>query len=144
MGRRRTSAPPRFVSGGARVGGKVLRVLLAGVGCAADAEISAGVLPRLAGAVPMETKLGQRLTNLSGGLFLEGNPNPLADDFGETEKVWRTGLQEVQNFFSGQTAVFLPGLGVNREAGVFALRRGLLRRLLNCADLLPSPFVIFL
>jgi hypothetical protein len=80
------------VTGGASISGEVVRVLLAGVGCAADAEISAGVLPRLAGAVPVETELRQCLANLGGGLFLERDPNPLADNFGQAEKLGGTRL----------------------------------------------------
>src|SRR3974390_1970705 len=52
--------PPllRVESGGFEVGGKVAAVFLAGVGSAAfGGELAAGVLPTLAGVVPMKANL---------------------------------------------------------------------------------------
>ena len=48
---------------------------------AAQAELAARVLPRLALTIPVETKLRELLPNLGGGLLLEVNPNPTANDF---------------------------------------------------------------
>ena len=45
--------------------------LLVGVACAAQAELAARMLPTLAGAVPMETELCQRLADGGRGLLTE-------------------------------------------------------------------------
>jgi len=54
------------------------------IGCAAQAELAARVLPRLPLTIPVKAQLGQLLPNLGGGLFLELNPNPLPDYLGQT------------------------------------------------------------
>src|SRR6186713_2921954 len=89
----RTVIAPRGESGGdclrglllgtTHAGGVVAGILLVRVACAAQTELAARVLPRLALAIPMETKLGQLLANLGGGLFLELNPNPPANHLGQ-------------------------------------------------------------
>ena len=91
----------------------------------AGAESAAGVLPRLALAIPMEAKLGQLLANLGGGLLGELDPNPLADYLGEAVGVGHLLFQVLQDFGGGPSAVLLAGFGVNRQAivGAGALRR---------------------
>ena len=69
----------------------------------------------------METKLRQNLPQLRRGRLAELNPNPLADNLGKIEQTRIAGFQKLQNFGGGQGAVFLPRLGVNRQAIVFLL-----------------------
>ena len=76
------------------VSGKVAGILLVRITGTMQAEGTAGVLPRLALAVPVKPKLGQLLPLLGGGLGLELHPNPLADHFGEIEQVRIDGVQE--------------------------------------------------
>ena len=72
MGRlARTLAPPSMVLVGGHVGGVVSLILLVGIACAAQAELAARVLPTLAGAVPVEAKLRQRLADGGRGLLTE-------------------------------------------------------------------------
>ncbi len=59
--------------------GVIAGILLVRVGAAAQAELAARVLPRLALTIPVETKLRELLPNLGGGLLFELNPNPLPD-----------------------------------------------------------------
>ena len=62
-------------------------VFLAGVnGGALVSNHAARVLPRLAGVVPMETKLGQNAGDFGRLLLLELNPNPFANHFGQFKK----------------------------------------------------------
>ena len=100
------------------VGRVIAGVFLVRVGGAAHAELAARVLPCLPVAVPMETKLRKLLANLGGGCFAELHPNPLADNLGEIEEVWINGVQQGQNLVGGHGAVFLPCLGINRQARV--------------------------
>ena len=76
-------------------------------------EHSARVLPNLAAAVPVETKLGK----LGGDLLLlrlgEGDPNPLAHHLGQLEGVLQTAMQQVENLVGRKLAVRLPLLAVN-------------------------------
>lgn len=59
-------------------------VFLAGVNAGALLTIRAArVLPRLAGVVPMETKLGQNAGDFGRLLPVKLNPNPLANHFGQ-------------------------------------------------------------
>ena len=73
----------RLGLGAADAGGLVAGVLLVRVGLTAEGEFPARVLPRLALAIPMETKLGQLLADFGGGLLLERDPHPLANHFRE-------------------------------------------------------------
>src|ERR1039458_9436876 len=114
------------------IGGKVARIFFVRVLETAQAERAARVLPCLALAVPMETKLRQNLPQLRRGRLAERNPNPLADNLGEIEQT-RIGIfQKLQDFRSGQGAVFLPRLGVNRQTRIFFVRAGLANGR-NCA-----------
>ena len=122
------SLRPVGVLVGAHGGGVVAGVFLVRVLGTAQAELAAWVLPCLTLTIPMETKLRQLLPNLGGGLLLERNPNPLADNFRKAVKLRRAVQQKVQNLFSGQGAVFLPRLGVNRQA-IVRLRLRLLAQL---------------
>ena len=147
LGGRTVTAPDVVGLVGGHVGGVAGLILLAGVAAAAQAELAARVLPTLAGAVPMKAKLGERLADFGGWLLGEGNPNPLADNLGQLPQAAVLLLEQGQNFFGGQGAVFLPCLGINRETAVsliggrrangLRLRRGV--GLVNCADLALSP-----
>ena len=129
-GRTRSNASlPRGVSGGCRgsrglgapgdAGRAVAGILLVRVGGAcAQRETAALVLPRLALAVPVETKLRQLLANLRGGLLLERDPNPLANNFRDAVNVGQAGEQGVQHLWGRECPVLLAGLGINREAVV--------------------------
>ena len=64
------------------LGGLVGLILLVRVACAAQAELAARVLPTLAGAIPVEAKLRERLAHGGRGLLAERNPNPLPDNLG--------------------------------------------------------------
>ena len=70
------------------------------VACATQTECAARVLPRLPLTVPMETKLRQLLPQSRGGLLLELNPNPLADNLGEIKQVGIYCVQQGQNLVS--------------------------------------------
>ena len=111
---------PLWLVGG---GGLVGLILLVRVACAAQAELAAGVLPCLPRTVPMEAKLRERLADGGRGLLTERNPNPLADNFGKLPQAAVLLLEQGQNLLGGQGAIFLPCLGVNREAFVFFLNR---------------------
>ena len=82
--------------------------LLVWIGCAAQAELAARVLPRLPLTIPMETKLRELLPNLGGGLFLELNPNPLPDYLGQTIRCGQLLVQKGQHLGRRQRAVLLP------------------------------------
>ena len=85
-------------------------------------------------AVPMETKLRQNLPQLRRGRLAECHPNPLADNLGKIEQT-RIGIfQKFQNFWSGQGAVFLPRLGVNRQTRIFFLNCALRCRCCLCRN----------
>src|SRR5690348_9040131 len=81
---------------GPHVGGVIAGILLVWVGLAAQAELSARMLPCLTLTVPMETELRQFLPNLGGGLLFERHPNPFPDNLGKAVNVRQTGQQEVQ------------------------------------------------
>ena len=69
----------------------------------------------------METKLRQNLPQLRRGRLSKRHPNPFSYHLGEIEQT-RIGIfQKLQNFWSGQGAVFLPRLGVNRQTSIFFL-----------------------
>jgi len=91
----------------------------------AQTKCAARVLPCLTLTIPMETKLRQNLAQLRRGRLTERHPNPFADNLGKIEQTRIAGFQKLQNFWCGQGAVFLPRLGVNRQA-IVRLRR-------NCA-----------
>ena len=90
-------------------------------------EDSAGVLPNLAAAVPVKTKLGK----LGGDLLLlrlrEGDPNPLPNNLGQLEDVLQATMQQIQNLIGRQLAVRLPLLAVNVKKSVRLCCRCLLR-----------------
>jgi hypothetical protein len=134
---------------GGDFGGLVGLIFLAGVATAGEPELAARMLPRLAGAVPMEAKLRQSLADGGRGLLAERNPNPLADYLGQFPQAAVLLLEQGQNLVSGQGAVFLACFRVNRQTCVRLVRAGLANGcarhgLLNCADLLLSPGTIFL
>ena len=116
---------------GGNLGGLVGLILLVRVACAAQAELAAGVLPRLPRAVPMETKLRQSLADGGRGLFGEADPNPLAYNLGHLPKAAVLLLEQSQNLVGRQRPVFLPCFGVNRETRVHALRLRCAGRLLG-------------
>jgi hypothetical protein len=99
-------------------GGVIAGVFLVRVLRAAQAEQAAGVLPCLAVAIPVETKLGQLLANLGGGLFFERHPNPLAYDFGEPIRGGQLLVQRGQNFWCRQRAIGFSCFGINRQASI--------------------------
>ena len=116
--------------GVADAGGVVGRILLVWVGLAAQTELAARVLPRLALAIPMETELGQLLVAAppakvvrAGRAVGKPHPNPLANHLGQPIRGGQLGVQQVQNLRQGQGAVLLPGCGVYGEAGVLTLGR---------------------
>ena len=78
------------------------------VGCAAETELAARVLPCLALTIPMETKLRELLPNLGGGLLLELNPNPLPDYLGQTIRCGQLLVQKGQHLRYGQCAIGFP------------------------------------
>src|ERR1035437_6017032 len=110
-------------------------------------KCAARVLPCLPLAVPMETKLRQNLPQLRRGRLAERHPNPLADNLGEIEQTRIAGFQKFQNFRSGQRAVFLPRLGVNRQTRIFFLNCALRCRCCLCRNTISGvgqePFIQF-
>ena len=60
-------------------------------------EVAAWVLPNLALAVPMESKLGQAGGGLRRLFLLELNRNPLADNLAQFPKARGLLVQHVQN-----------------------------------------------
>ena len=83
--------------GGLGVGGVVTGILGVGVFLAAFGNMSARVLPDLALVVPMKAKLRQSPRNLGRLLLREGNPNPLADNFGECVETGGFGAEPGQD-----------------------------------------------
>ncbi len=69
--------------GGDLVGGEIGGVLFPRLLLAAGQGLAARVLPAFASIVPMEAKLREVGADLLSGLLGEGDPNPLANDFGE-------------------------------------------------------------
>ena len=142
----------RGESGGFLVGREVTGILFVWVLETVQAKRSARVLPRLPLTIPMETKLRQQLPQLRRGCLAERHPNPLADNLGKIEQTRIAGFQKLQNFRRGQRAVFLPRLGVNRQAivrlGCGCWRNCALRRVVVCAAQLCGfalePDLIFL
>ena len=98
----------------ARQGGKAGAVTLAGIYAAAfGAELAAGVLPTLAGVVPMEPELRELAADGLGGLLAERNPDPLADNLGEAELLGQPLAEQLQNVVGRQRAVFVALLEVH-------------------------------
>ena len=116
--------PPVLVSGGGRVGGVVGLITLAGVAAAAQAKLAARVLPGLPLAVPMKAKLREGLADSGRGLLAKRNPNPLTDHLGHFPQAAVMLLEQGQDIFGGQGAVFLPCLNINRQTSVMLLRLG--------------------
>ena len=128
---------------GGHVGGKVADIFLVRVLEAPQAEFATRVLPCLPFTIPVKAKLRQNLPHFRCGCLPELNPNPFADHLGEIKQAGIAGFQKLQNFIGGQGAVFLPRLGVNRQAIVFPAAL-VVCSLLNCADRLPRPqFISF-
>src|SRR5688572_23890143 len=76
-----------LLSSGECIGGEVAAISLArviGRGC--NRNRAARMLPRLAVAVPMKAKLGQRSGDFAGLLLGKSNPNPLANNFRDFKK----------------------------------------------------------
>ncbi len=76
-------------SGGVAVAVTLARI----VSCPMVTIDPARVLPRLAGAVPMEAKLGENASHFGGLLARKLNPDPFADDLGSLKELWRLGLK---------------------------------------------------
>jgi len=97
MGKRRLL---RFMgvclSSGFRVCRKVGQIFVAGVTAAAGYKLPARVLPELAFAVPMETKLGQGGGDMARRLLVKLNPNPLADNLTQFPKTRGLVINQVQ------------------------------------------------
>jgi hypothetical protein len=86
----------------------VAAVFLAGIGAAAlGGELAAGVLPKLAGVVPMEAELGELAADFLGRRFGEGDQNPLANDFSQGDLVREPLPEEVQNLVGGEGTILL-------------------------------------
>src|ERR1041384_4082333 len=99
-------------SGGDLVGGEVGAVLGARVGGAAGAELAAGVLPCLPLVVPMEAKLREGAGHLTGLLVGELDPDPLADNLGETEELRCLGAEQLQDARGGKLAILAAFLEI--------------------------------
>ena len=91
-------------------GGVITGILLVWVGCAAETELAARVLPRLALTIPMKTKLRELLPNFGGGLLLELNPNPLANYLGQAIGGGQLLMQKGQYLRRRQRAIGFPCL----------------------------------
>ena len=72
-------------------------IFVAGITAAAGDKLAARVLPELAFAVPMETKLGQRGGDVARGLVVKLNPNPLANYLGQFPKARGFIVKQVAN-----------------------------------------------
>ncbi|MEY4386129.1 MAG: hypothetical protein RLY20_1412 [Verrucomicrobiota bacterium] len=97
---------------------KQAAVGVARVGLGAEREMAAGVLPNLAGAVPVEAKLRDLLARGGFGCGVEAQPHPSADDGSALVKVRPGILQEANQGGGFQLAVEGAGVRVNRQAGV--------------------------
>ena len=74
-------------------------VFLAGVNGGAFVVIRAArVLPRLAGVVPMEAKLGQKAGDFGRLLPFKLNPNPFANHFGQFKEARGFRAQQREQF----------------------------------------------
>ena len=126
------------LGGTLHAGGVITGILLVRVLRAAQAELAARVLPRLALAIPMETKLRELLPNLGGGLFLELNPNPLPDYLGQAIGGGQLLVQKGQHLRRRQCAIGFPCFRINRRqvavplTGIFPLWRGCAFRCCLC------------
>ena len=90
------------------------------------AERPEGVLPSLAGVVPMKAKLGKRGSDFTGLLVGELNPDPTADNLGHVEESGRFIAKQGKQLLGGQCPVRLTSCEVDPRK----LRK--LRLLLRC------------
>ena len=68
-------------------------------------KLSARVLPKLAFAVPMETKLRQGGGDVAGRLLVKLNPNPFAHYLGQFPKARGFIIKKVANFCGRESAI---------------------------------------
>ena len=71
------------------------------------------MLPRFAGVVPMEAKLGQNPRDFGRLLVRELNPNPLANHFRQFKEFRRLIPQQREQVFRFQAAICAACLQVN-------------------------------
>ena len=80
-------------------------IFLARVLTGAGNKLPARVLPELAFAVPVETKLGQRGGDVAWRLLVKLNPNPLADNLAQFPKARSLVIEQVQKSRCGKSAI---------------------------------------
>jgi hypothetical protein len=68
-------------------------------------KLPARVLPKLAFAVPMETKLRQGGGDVARRLLVKLNPNPLSNHFGHLPKAGGFIIKQVANSCGGESAI---------------------------------------
>ena len=140
--------------GGDAVGGEIGCVFLAGVLLAAGKGLAARVLPAFAGVIPMKAKLREVGAEFLNRLLGEGNPNPLANYFGEFVRAGHPLAEGVEDFFNRELAVAVAFLEIH--VGPYRFLRGgwgccfcgavavwLLLFPLNCSDRLWSSDLFF-
>jgi hypothetical protein len=71
------------------------------------------MLPRFAGVVPMEAKLGQNASHFGGLPARKLNPDPFADDFRQLKELWRLAFKEGQQLFGFERAIRRPAARIN-------------------------------
>jgi hypothetical protein len=94
-------------------------IFVAGVAGAAGAELSARVLPSLAFAIPMETKLRQGGGNLRRLAVVKLNPNPLAHYLRQFPKARGLVVQHVEEFLCGKSPILESESEINPMRLVF-------------------------
>jgi hypothetical protein len=87
------------------------------------AELAAGVLPTLAGVVPMETELGKLAAHGLGGLLGERNPDPLADNLGKLVLAGQPLAEKLKHAANRESAILfaLLEIHIRKYAGRFGL-----------------------
>ncbi len=77
---------------------------------------AAGVLPAFAGVVPVEAKLRKVRADAVDRLLGEGDPDPVANDFGEFVLARHPAFEYGENFFNWQGAIAFAFLEVDVRA----------------------------
>ena len=71
------------------------------------------MLPRLAGLIPVETKLGQDARDRDWLLVCELNPDPFSDDLRQFKELGRLAFKQVQQLPGFKRAIRRPAAEIN-------------------------------
>jgi hypothetical protein len=97
------------------------------------------VLPAFAGVVPVEAELGKLAADLLGRGLGEGDPDPLANYFGQVVLSRQEFTNEVEDLVGGESAILVALGEVDERQDPVGLWRSVL--VLRCSsDRFRSPF----